>query len=135
MTKAECDLHFPDDPHVAGDTMLLRRVPPRHFHLDENIGRVRPSSAAFEDDGPNDPMSVYVRSIVESEGRTPASLMTGHSDFALVEIRADFVRSQEQTVHPDGEDDSAHAVICGPKPKSRRVLFAKQAAWVIRPPD
>jgi hypothetical protein len=134
MTKSQCDLRFPDDESVAADVLLLRRIPPRHFFLDENLGRIRASSAAFEDDGPEDPMSVYLASIIEREGRAFQSVMQGHSEYGLVGLTAGFLRSHDQTIHPDGEDDSSHAVACGPKTGSRRRSFAREALWVIPPP-
>jgi hypothetical protein len=74
----DCAKNFPDDPTIAHSEALLRRVPPKHFYLDENLGRLRPSSAAFEDDDDGEPMSVYRKGIVEAEGGTIGRIMHGH---------------------------------------------------------
>ena len=134
MDQSECALKFPDSPSVADADLLLRRVPPWHFYLDENIGRIRPSSAAFEDDQDGDPMSVYLSPVIDSEMRKPESVLAGHSEYALAGLTAAIVRQQRQTVHTDPADDTAHAVVCGPKTDRTRRTFAKQCQWVIPPP-
>jgi hypothetical protein len=64
-----CTDHYPDDPTIPDEADLLRRIPPRHFYLDQNLGRIRPSSAAFEDDDDEDPMSVYLSTVLKAENR------------------------------------------------------------------
>ena len=66
-TPEDCVRDFPDDPAVKDDAALLRRIPPMHFYFDAKIKRMRPSSAAFEDDADGDPMSVYRRDVIDSE--------------------------------------------------------------------
>lgn len=44
------DIDYRDDPTISDDADLWRRIPPWHIVSDENIGVMRPSSAAFEDD-------------------------------------------------------------------------------------
>jgi hypothetical protein len=114
--------------------VLLRRIPPWHFFYDKKLGRTRPRSAAFEDDTDGDPMSVYIRSIIEEERGNIQRVMTGHEGFALVSLSAGHVRSKNQTVFPCPEDEeSSHAKVCGPKPESVRRWFAAQSEWVIPP--
>ena len=67
-TREDCAKDFPNDSTVSDAAVLMRRIPPGHLYFDENLGRVRPSSAAFEDDDDGDPMSVYRKGIIESEG-------------------------------------------------------------------
>lgn len=134
MNEHECGQRFPDDPNVHDDEVVLRRIPPRHFFLDENLGRVRPSSAAFEDDADGDPMSVYLAGVIAGEGRTPDTVLVGHESFALGGLCGRTVRNFRQTIHPDGRDDTAHAVVCGPKTDRTRRAFAKQCHWVVPPP-
>lgn len=55
---------------------------------------MRPSSAAFEDDDDGDPMSVYRRDIIDSEGGTVARVMAGHEGFALASLTAGQVRTK-----------------------------------------
>ena len=115
--------------------LLLRRVPPRHFHFDPKLGRTRPSSAAFEDDDDGDPMSVYRKDIIESEGASIVRVMAGHEEYALASLTAGGVRSQGQTVHPDPlAEESSHTQLCGAKEKRTCRWFAKHSEWVIPPP-
>jgi hypothetical protein len=37
-------------------------------------------------------------------------------------------------LHPKPEDDTAHAVICGPKKDRARRKFAKECRWIVSPP-
>lgn len=135
-TPEDCAANFPDDPSVPANSALLRRVPPWHFVCDEASGRRRPSSAAFEDDDDGDPMSVYRRETIEAEGGDVSRVMTGHEGYALASLTAGAVRSRNQTIHPDPlADESSHTQVCGPKPKSTCRWFAKNAEWVIAPPD
>lgn len=134
-TPDDCARRFPDDPTVADQAELLRRIPPRHFVFDEGIGRVRPSSAAFEDDADGDPMSAYRRDIVDSETGGLQRVMAGHAGFGLASLTARQFRFEQQTICPDPlPEESSHAKICGPKPHSVRRRLAKQAIWAIEPP-
>ena len=131
-----CQEHYPDDPAILDEVQLLRRVPRRHFFWDENLGRTRPSSAAFEDDTDREPMSVYRRNILEVESGGVARVMMGHEGFALAGLAASEFRVQGQSIHPEPvPDEPAHTVVCGDKPERVRKLFAKRALWVIEPPE
>ena len=80
-------------------------------------------------------MSVYRQNVIEDEGGQPNRVLENHEDYTLVSISAGHVRSRDQTVHPDPlPEESSHALICGPKPKSTRKWFARHAEWVIEPP-
>jgi hypothetical protein len=134
-TPEVCSLKFPNDPKVADDAALLRRIPPWHFYFDPKLGRKRPTSAAFEDDDDGDPMSVYRLGVIESEGGNTQRVMAGHPGFALASLTAGQVRSKLQTVFPHAQpEESSHAKVCGPKTDAVRRWFAAQAEWVIDPP-
>jgi hypothetical protein len=134
-TPDECARKFPDDRTIADEIVLLRRIPKWHFCFDKKLGRMRSSSAAFEDDDDGDPMSVYRRDVIESEGGEVPRIIVGHAGFALASLTAGQVRSKTQTVFPDPlPEESSHAKICGPKTESVRRWFAAQAIWVIPPP-
>lgn len=134
-TPEDCAKRFSDDPSIAEGTALLRRVPPRHFFLDENLGRLRPSSAAFEDDEDGDPMSVYRQDIIDAEGGNARRVLAGHEGYGLASLLTGEVRSKNQTVHTSPlPAEPSHASVCGPKPKSTCRWFAKQAVWVVNPP-
>lgn len=134
-TPEDCAKNFPDEPGVKDACELLRRIPPQHFVPDEKPGRLRPSSAAFDDDKYGDPMSVYLQDVIRSEGGDCLRVLAGHEGYALASITAGQVRTKNQTVSPDPlPEESAHANVCGPKPKSTQRWFAKQAQWVVPPP-
>lgn len=131
----ECRRQFPDDPRIGDEVRLLRRIPPWHFVRDDNDGRFRPSSAAFEDDRDGDPMSVYRRDVIEDEGGEPGRVLANHEGFGLVSISAGPVRSRDQTVHADPvPEEPSHAKVCGPKPRSTRRWFVRHTEWVVAPP-
>ena len=135
-TPEDCARNFPDDPTVVESVALLRRIPSWHFYFDQRLGKMRPRSAAFEDDADGDPMSVYRRDVIEAECAAVRRVMIGHEGFALVSLTAGQLRSKQQSVFPDPlPDESSHAKICGPKTEGTRRWFAKQAEWVIAPPD
>jgi len=135
LTAEDCAKNFPDDRTTSDGVELLRRIPPRHFHFDENLGRLRPSSAAFEDDPDGDPMSVYRRDVIESEAGDVRRVVIGHQGYAVVSLTAGQVRSKRQTVFPDPlPEESSHAKVCGPKTKATRRWFSQQDEWAIQPP-
>lgn len=137
-----CLEHFPDDAAVTDETLLFRRIPPKHVYFDENENRFRPSSAAFEDDGDGDPMSAHLSSVLVAEAREPVTLLAGHEGYSLASITAALARSKSQTVHPDPlPAESAHAVVCGEKERGKKNapkrVFALQAQWAVfnQPPQ
>ncbi len=134
-----CSENFPDDPSIPNATELLRRIPPWHVHFDANENRLRPSSAAFEDDGDDDPMSAYLSSVLAAESREPSTVLAGHEGYALASITAALAREHLQTVHPDPlPEETSHAAICGDKESGKKNApkrkFALAARWVIAPP-
>ena len=130
-----CQQEFPDDAGIRDDGQMLRRIPPFHIVSDESLGRLRPSSAAFDDDRDGSPMSVYCRDTIELGGGNIERVMAGHDDgYALAGVTAGQFRSRDQTVHSDPlPDEIAHALVCGPKTDSNRKKFRQQAVWVIAP--
>lgn len=134
-----CLEHFPDDSSIADTTDLLRRIPPWHFIRDDNLGVVRPSSAAFEDDADGDPMSVYLSTLLVANHRESASVLVGHTGYALASITAGLARQKNQTVRPAPlPEEALHSVVCGDKRSggrnSAKKVFAHSARWVIPPP-
>jgi hypothetical protein len=131
-----CSENFPNDPSIADGASLFRRIPPWHRFFDENENRWRPSSAAFEDDGDGDPMSVYLSTVLIRENREPSVVLVGHEGYSLASITAGLARANSQTVHPDPlPEESSHSVVCGDKGKDKKSApkrqFAKAAAWVV----
>ena len=134
-----CSDNYPDDPNIADSTSLLRRIPTWHVIFDKNLGRWRPSSGAFEDDGDGDPMSVYLSSVLADEKRDPTTVLVGHDEYSLASITAGLARANSQTVHPDPiPEETSHAAVCGDKGKKSanapKRQFARNAEWVILKP-
>jgi hypothetical protein len=126
--------NYTDDPSVNDDVVLWRRVHPNHIIFDENLGRSRPTSAAFADHPNRTPMSVVISSDAASIGRTPADVLSGFKGFALAGITAGFVRSQNQgVVRCPTPDEPAHGEVFGSKPRSVMKALAKEAFWVVEP--
>src|SRR5436190_16920957 len=119
---------LPDDPGVPNDEQLLRRIPPRHFFPDPNLGRLRPSTAAFEDDPDGSPMSVFLASrLIDVR-----DALVGHEGYALAAIPAGLARDCKQAIVPAPSPDAhpaalAHALVVGKKPKSVRNRFAHES--------
>ncbi|HVX60815.1 MAG TPA: hypothetical protein VHC19_09440 [Pirellulales bacterium] len=128
--------NYIDDSSIADVAVLWRRIPPWHFVLDENIGRFRPSSAAFENHPNGSPMSVVLADEVAASGRSPQDVLAGHARFALAAFTAGLARQCQQGVMREPLlEEPAHAVVFGEKRKRIRQLLAKSATWEVPPGD
>jgi hypothetical protein len=126
---------FTDDSSIPDDARLWRRVPPWHFIFDDNLGRVRPSKAAFDDDENGSPMSVVLADLVLESGRGPEHILIGHDRFALAEITAGLARSKQQGIVRDPvPEEPTHALVFGKKTASVTRALAKGSVWVVPPP-
>lgn len=127
MTNAE----YTDDPTIPDAANLWRRIPPFHCIWDANVGRVRPSSAAFDDDPDGSPMSV----VLAEESSDPQSVLAGHEGFALASFKAGLARECRLGIARDPlPEQPAHALVLGRKTKSVMRRLAKGSSWVIAPP-
>ena len=128
-------MSFVDDrDNIPDKYYLLRRVPPVHFVPDENLGCIRPSSAAFENDKNGDPMSVRVQELLFELGHDLESVLQGHEGFALARLEAQFVRTLGQIIALDEVPaEPAHGLVVGDKKKSCRRKMSKHATWAIEP--
>ena len=125
---------YTDDTTIANDAWLWRRIPPLHFYFDENLGRARPSKAAFEDDDDGHPMSVVLADLVTAAGRGPADVLQSHDGFAIARITAGLARDKKQGMQRDPRpEEPAHALVFGNKTDSVRRAFAKSCEWVVPP--
>lgn len=117
-----------DDKTVLGDAVIWRRVPHWNVTHDPKAGGCRPSTAVFEDDYDDDPMSACL-----SGQQTPlATLLVGHEDYAVVAFRMEVARGKELGVVKDplpGEPD--HVKIFGKKTKSAKKALVAGSHWVI----
>jgi hypothetical protein len=127
---------YRDDPAILDEADLWRRIPPKHFVKDDNLGQVRPSSAAFENHPNGSPMSVVLADAVIASSRAPDAVLTGHEGFALAAITAGLARECEQGIAREPlPDEPAHAVVFGKKTNSVKKRLAKGSRWVVPPID
>jgi hypothetical protein len=125
-----------DDPTIPDDAPLWRRIPPLHVVFDHNLGRSRPSSAAFEDHPNGSPMSVVLGREVLDAGRSAQSVLLGHEGFALASVLAGFVRTKGLgIVRSPLAEEPAHAEVFGSKTDSIKKALAKNSSWVVPPPQ
>jgi hypothetical protein len=132
-----------DDPTIADEEILLRRVPSRQLHWDPERGRYRPSSAAFDDDNEGDPMSVYLNSTMQALGlEAERTLDDQEPGFGVAGVFARVVRDEEQVVCRDPDPgppfhicDPAHGLVAGAKSTKRRSRVGRQFFWVVEPPN
>jgi hypothetical protein len=122
-----------DDPSIADGTDLWRRIHPEWIVQDES-GRIRPSSQAFTNDPRGDPMSVYLEPQVRGTGRTAKDILEPYPGYSLASITAGLARANKQGVKPDPlPEEPAHGVVVGRKTGAVRRAFAKGASWVVAP--
>jgi hypothetical protein len=104
-----------NDPSILDSEMLYRRIPGSDdisTTWDDNLGRLRASSAAFDDDV--DGMSVYLSSVVEKVGLTAADVVYGHPGYLVAMISAGSVRLEGMGVIADPDPIDAPPHPCNP---------------------
>jgi len=122
-----------DDPTIGNDEPLWRRIPPNLIIFDENLGRHRPTSAAFSNHPDGSFMSVVLGNQVMDSGRCAEDIIAGHRGFSLGQIMAKLARDYDQgVVRKPTSQEPAHAEVVGKKTKRVRKAFAKYCEWVIR---
>ena len=126
---------YRDDENIANDVRLFRRLPLEWVIRDENLNCHRPSSQAFNNSQDGSPMSVFREDVLNSEGRTPSSVLAGtYSNYGLASLTAEVVRREGQGIAPDPlPDETSHALVFGSKPPKLRKRLAKAAELVIMP--
>jgi hypothetical protein len=131
---AEPQFSYRDDLTIANDAPLWRRIPPWHFVFDENDGKWRPSSAAFEDHPDGSPMSVVLGQQVLDEGRTAESVLEGYDGVALAGFDAGLARKCLQGImRKPLPEEPAHAEVFGKKTGAVKKAFAKNSQWTVPP--
>ena len=120
-----------DDPSIAGDTLLYRRVVPRWIVADGNRNCQRLATGAFQ----GVEMSVGVG---DTLGADPAeSLLEGQpDDVCLVAFEARVAREIDQAVcRAPKDDDPAHGLVVGKKTDAKQRTLARSATWAKAPDD
>lgn len=126
-----------DDRTIADSAKLWRRIHPTWIFYDDNLKRKRPSSAAFDDSKDGTPMSVQLAEIVIESGSNAQKELAGYDGYALAEFTAGFARNEcRQGIEPNPTaNDPAHAYVFGQKTEGTKKKFARNAAWVVAPPE
>lgn len=124
------DSGYTDDPTIADDAILWRRIPPFHVVNDQNLGRLRPTTDSFVDDS-DSPMSVAL----VAPDVTSAVVLAGHPGFALAEFTAGFARHRcnQLVVRAPRPGEPWHAFVVGKKTDSVRKKFARESQWAVPP--
>jgi hypothetical protein len=122
---------FEDDPTIAGDDRLFRRIHRSHVLWEED-GTAAISSAAFRDEE----LSINIESVMVREGRPPADAIRQYPSYGLAAITAAHARSLDQVVARDPiEEEPAHGVVSGQKKRGGIAGKLRDgASWVINPP-
>jgi hypothetical protein len=133
------DVDPKDDQSIADDALLLRRVPSKpnlNVVWDANLGCWRPSSASFENDKDGSPMSVQLSDTLAELGLPMETALKGHEEgFSLAAITARTARKYDQSIIRDPtEDEPAHGLVVGEKPKRISRKLAKSFRWIVPPP-
>lgn len=118
---------YTDDPTILNSDKLWRRLRPDKFGFifDSNIGRYRPSSAAFKD--PSDRLSVNLQRLTTVE-----ATLLGHPGFGIAEFTAGLPRSQKHIVVRAPEpDNEAHTLVCGRITRGQRNELALASAIIV----
>jgi hypothetical protein len=139
---------YKDDPSISDNDALLRRVPihPSQIVKDGNLGRYRPSSAAFSDHPDGSPMSVTLQTELENLGVPARQALIGYeTTHVLVSFQASVARQYGQGIAREpiiagiqtdpifDAVQTAHGVVFGKKTKSTQRALAKAAIWVVAP--
>lgn len=121
-----------DDPTIT-DSEEIR---PDQIVKDENLKRLRPSTAAFEDSSDGSPMSVQLSEVVRSSGGNAETALAGYDGYALAGFTAGFARQEcKQGVEREPlQDDPAHAYVFGKKTDGVKKKFARNSRWVVALP-
>lgn len=121
---------FEDDPNIAGDDKLFRRIARTWIHWDEH-GNATISSAAFRDEE----LSVNIESVMARDGRPPADAIRKYPGYGLASITASHARSLNQRVAPDPLDEEpSHGVVYGPKKRGGIAGKLRDGAeWIVTP--
>ena len=122
-----------DDAGIGGGEVVLRRVSERSYSFDENLGRFRPSSQVFLQNGPDGLVSVYL----ESETTHSAVVNEGPEPYLVAITVAELRELGLGIVRDPSSGGPGHCEITGRKTRGILNRIARQAQWVPghEPPD
>ena len=122
-----------DDPGISDDEVVVRRVSRRDQIFDPEIGRRRPASQAFLQNGRDGLTSVYLLSET-----TPAEVATDGTEEYLAVVRVAVLRENGLGIIRTPESGGpGHCDITGRKTRGRLVQIVMQSQWIpgYTPPD
>jgi len=118
-----------DDPGIADDAVLWRRIPPDKVAVLPD-GNLRPESWVFGDDEDGQPVSI----VIAGPEAAVADVMRGHEGYGLVAFTAADARRHGLAVRRDPTPGQpAHGVLIGPKTRGVRRALAKACRWIVLP--
>jgi hypothetical protein len=121
-----------DDGSIADDTCLLRRIRADQVIDDANLGKRRPSSAAFKDPE----LSVDAEPILKANGLDWRSTLQGYPGYSLVNVDAGHARAKGLAVIPKPENGKpAHTEVVGRKTQGIANYLVANASWVHLEPE
>ena len=128
---------YVNDPTIRNEAARWRRIAPCHLVRDDNLGELRPTSAAFTNSSDGSPMSILIAAIVQDTGRDPSDLLKPFPGYSLASITAGLARDQNQAVLRDtfGDDptEPAHGYVAGHKTKAVKRALSRNATWIVPP--
>ena len=123
-----------DDPTISDSEGLWRRIHPIWAVPDKTLGKVRVSSAAFDDSADGSPLSVLIERLVKESGRTVDDVMDSYDGYFLASINSGDARQLGLGIeHTPTTEEPAHGSVHGKKTKSVKSKLAKRAQWVVAP--
>lgn len=126
---------YVDDPTIADDSVLWRRICPFWIVPDANRGGFRVSSAAFDDSKDGTPTSIHLEEVARSIGRTAEDILRPFTGYGLASLTAGQARGCEQAIGKDPlPNDPTHGYLAGRKTQSIKKRLAAACQWVIPPP-
>src|SRR5262249_1278905 len=117
-----------DDPSIANDEILLRRIRPEWIQHEPD-GTIRPGSFAFLDRTPSAELSVHRAALTQ---HAPARVPQAFPGDTPAAISAVSVRSLGYALVSDPTpDDPSHALVCPSPTRGHARKIAKKAKWVV----
>ena len=120
-----------DDGSIADNDTLLRRIRPDQIVDDKNLGKLRPSSAAFK----AGEMSVDAEQILNRQGLDWNFSLRNHSDYSLARFKAGDARAKNlAVVHKPEQNNAAHTEVIGKKTQGAANHLVAACTWAyLRP--
>jgi hypothetical protein len=119
-----------DDGSIDG--YLYRRVRPDQIVFDQNLGRRRPSSAAFK----NPDLSTDAAAVLSADGLDWHFSLEGYPGYSLVQFTAAFCRGLGlPVIHKPLPENRAHTEVHGKKRQPVADAFVRDPDWVHLEPE